>query len=407
MFFYAARQPIFDQNKQLFAYELLFRDSLENVFPNIDGDQATSKLIEASQFNLGLDDFTDQHPAFINFSDELLIKKFPSLIPKEQLVVEILETAKPTKKLLQAVTELKQEGYTIALDDYVHDPVWLHFFPFIDIIKVDFRESSHEEIQQIGKIAGKYDIKLLAEKVETYEEFNSALEWGFTYFQGYFFSEPEVMQSRALAPSQMSLAELLYESSKAEMDLSAIINIFQRDVTLSFKLLRYANSAIFKRRGDIETIKQALVVLGQAELKKFLAVLFAAQINSDKPVELIRLSMSRAHFCESIAKEHGQLRDSSMAFLTGMLSVIDAILDEPIESIMTKLPLAQEIKSALIEREGLLANYLDLVEHYEKAEWIKAGLLIERLTLDTEQVPDYYHTAIQWSNDRASELAAS
>ncbi len=249
MFFYAARQPIFNRDRELFAYELLFRDSLENVFPNIDGDQATSKLIEASQFNLGLEDFTDQHPAFINFSDELVIKKFPSLIPKEQLVVELLETAKPTKKLLQAVIELKEEGYRIALDDYEHNPVWLHFFPYIDIIKVDFRASTPQEITLIGTLAKKHKIELLAEKVETYEEFNKALEWGFVYFQGYFFSEPEVMQSKALAPSQLSLAELLYESSKSEMDLNAIIAIFQRDVTLSFKLLRYANSALFKRRG--------------------------------------------------------------------------------------------------------------------------------------------------------------
>ncbi|KMT63938.1 EAL and HDOD domain-containing protein [Catenovulum maritimum] len=405
MFFYAARQPIFTRTKELFAYELLFRDSLENVFPNIDGDEATAKLIEASQFNLGLGDFTDKHLAFINFSDELLIKKYPTLMPTDQLVVEILETARPTKSLLAAVKELKELGYTIALDDYVHNPVWLHFFPYIDIIKVDFKESNDEEIKNIIKVASKYPIKLLAEKVETYEEFNHALDSGFSYFQGYFFSEPEVMQSKALAPSQMSLAELLYESSKSEMDLESIIKIFERDVTLSFKLLRYANSAAFKRRGDIETIKQGLVVLGQAELKKFLAVLFTAQVNTSKPIELIRLSMSRANFCESIANSHGRLRDPSTAFLTGMMSVIDAILDEPIESIMEKLPLAEEIKNALMGKPGVLFDYLSLIQHYEKAEWDEANKIMQTHELNAEKVPDFYHKSIQWANEHAGEVS--
>ncbi|NTS77839.1 HDOD domain-containing protein [Catenovulum sp. SM1970] len=405
MFFYAARQPILDRNKELFAYELLFRDSLENVFPDIDGDKATSQLIEASQFNLGLEDFTGQYPAFINFSDDLLKKNFPSLLPKEQIVVEILETAKPTKSLLAAVESLKDEGYTFALDDYVHNPVWLHFFPFVDIIKVDYMESTEAQILEIKKYAKKYDIKLLAEKVETYEDFNSAYELGFDYFQGYFFSAPEVMQSKALAPTQMGLAELLYESSKAEMDLDSLIEVFQRDVTLSFKLLRYANSATFRRRSEISTIRQALVVLGQEELKRFLALLFTAQVNSSKPVELIRLSMCRANFCDELAKHHRKLPDPSMGFLTGMLSLMDAILDESMESVMEKLPLSKDIKSALVDGEGLLADYIALIKHYEKAQWDEAKAITEKLNVEPSKIPDFYHNSVQWANEHASQLS--
>lgn len=404
MFFYAARQPIFDQNKQLYAYELLFRDSLENVFPNVDGDIATSKIIEASQFNLGLEDFTGQYPAFINFSQELLLKNFPLLLPKEQVVIEILETARPTKSLLRAVQDLKEKGYTIALDDYEHESVWLHFFPYIDIIKIDFRACTKEQMLTTFKAASKYSIEMLAEKVETYEEYNDAIEMGFTLFQGYFFSEPEVMQSKALAPSQMSLAELLYESSKSEMELDGIITIFERDVTLSYKLLRYANSAIFKRSKEISTIRQALVVLGQEELKRFLALLFTAQVNSNKPAELIRLSMCRANFCDAIAKSHDQLLDPSTGFLAGMLSLMDAILDEPMDSVMTKLPLAQDIKDALVDRTGLLAEYIDLICHYEKAEWVEANEIVEKLKLDAKKIPDFYHQSVQWANEHMSEL---
>ena len=212
----------------------------------------------------------------------------------------------------------------LALDDYIHQGVWRHFYPFIDIIKIDFRSTAADTINEIKLALTDFPhIKLLAEKVETNEEFQLALDMGFSYFQGYFFSKPEMMQSKALAPAQMTLAELLYETSKADMDLNKITQVFQRDVHLSYKLLRYSNSAIFKRRTEIETIKQALVVLGQAELKKFLSLLFTSQISSDKPAELMRMSMTRARFAEGLAELHGKV-DTAKAFLTGLMSLMDA-----------------------------------------------------------------------------------
>ena len=228
MYFYAARQPILDRNKELYAYELLFRDGLENAFPAIDGDEATSRMIEGSQFSFGLDDFLGDKPGFINFTLDTLLKKYPGMLPKEQVVVEILETVQPGKRLLAECQYLKQQGYMLALDDYVHQPVWRHFYPFIDIIKIDFRSTSTDTINEIkAAIADFNHIKLLAEKVETNEEFQLALDLGFSYFQGYFFSKPEMMQSKALSPAQMTLAELLYETSKADMDLSKITQVCQ------------------------------------------------------------------------------------------------------------------------------------------------------------------------------------
>ena len=224
MYFYAARQPILDRDKKLFAYELLFRDSLDNVFPNIDENEATSKLIEGSQ--LGLDDITGGKPAFINFTLDTLQKRYATMLDKEQVVVEILETVQPGKRLLAIVKELKEQGYTLALDDYIYNPVWRHFYPYIDIIKVDFLNMEIEEIKQVIKDVAPYkNIKFLAEKVETHEQFQTAMDLGFEYFQGYFFSKPEVIQSKNLAPSQMTLAELLYETSKPEMDLKKISEI--------------------------------------------------------------------------------------------------------------------------------------------------------------------------------------
>lgn len=404
MYFYAARQPILDRDKNLYAYELLFRDGLENAFPDIDGDEATSRMVEGSQFSFGLEDFLGDKPGFINFTLDTLLKKYPSMLPKEQVVVEILETVQPGKRLLAECQALKEKGYVLALDDYIHQPVWRHFYPVIDIIKVDFRSTSTDTINQIKHAIAEFPhIQLLAEKVETNEEFQLALDLGFSYFQGYFFSKPEMMQSKALSPAQMTLAELLYETSKSDMDLGKITDVFQRDVHLSYKLLRYSNSAVFKRRAEIETIKQALVVLGQTELKKFLSLLFTAQISSDKPAELMRMSMTRARFAEGIAQLHGKV-DTAKAFLTGMMSLMDAILDEPIESVMNKLPLAKEIKDALVERQGVLADYVRLIQFYEQGLWQEASQNIEQLKLPADKVPDAYHTAVQWANEQMKAL---
>ncbi|RZM80326.1 EAL domain-containing protein [Pseudoalteromonas rubra] len=406
MYFYAARQPILNKNKELVGYELLFRDGLDNVFPEIDGSEATSRLIEGSQFNFGLEDLTDNKPAYINFTLETILKGYPTMMGREQLVVEILETVQPGKRLLSAVQDLKAKGYTIVLDDYQHQKVWRHFYPFIDQIKIDMLTTDVATIEEIKEaIAPFKNIELVAEKVETHEQYQQALELGFSYFQGFFFAKPEVVQSKTLPPSEMALAELLYETSSVDVDLKRITQVFERDVNLSYKLLRYSNSAAFKRRAEISTIKQALVVLGNQELKKFLSLLFASQVSSEKPLELVRLSLTRARFAELLAIKHHKLKDTGMAFLAGMMSLMDAILDESMESVMSKLPLAIEIKDALLKQEGTLASYLALIKQYEQADWQGANEAAKQLALDPDLLPDYYHEALQWCDQQMEVMA--
>jgi len=406
MYFYAARQPILDINKKLYAYELLFRDSINNVFPDIDGDIATSKMVEASKFNMGISDFTANKPAFINFTLETLSKGYPEMLSPEEVVVEILETIKPGKRLLALCKDLFEKGYTLALDDYEHQTVWEHFYPYIKIIKIDWQNSTLDEIKEIiAAIANYPHIELLAEKVETYEEYNQAVELGCVLFQGFFFAKPEMMKTKTLTPSQMAMAELLYETSKPELDLAGITSVFERDVSLSYKLLRYANSAMFKRRSEISTIKQALVTLGLLELKRFMGLMFATNINPDKPSELINSAMARAKFCELAAENMNNNNiDSSKAFLTGLLSLIDAILDEDIESVLAKLPLAKEIKDALLTREGDMAQLIKLVKFIEHAQWDESVVTMETLGLTKDQVIKDYNDAISWADEQSEHM---
>jgi len=401
MNFYAARQPILDKSKKLFAYELLFRDSIDNVFPDIDGDEATSKMIEASQFNMGISEFTGNKPAFINFTLETLNQGYPEMLTPDEVVVEILETIKPGKKLLALCKSLHQKGYTLALDDYEHQNVWAHFYPFIKMIKIDIQQSSLDDIKEVlGAIKDHPHIKMLAEKVETYEEYDQMLQLGFDYFQGYFFAKPEMVKTKSLSPSQMAMAELLYETSKTELDLNSITSVFERDVSLSYKLLRYANSAIFKRRNEISTIKQALVILGSGELKRFIGLMFAVTANPDKPSELINMAMTRAKFCELVAKDIRSQLDISIAFLTGLLSMIDAILDEEMASVLEKLPLSQDIKDPLLTKKGVMAALIKLVELIEQANWDKTTLVMEKLKLDKDKVVEHYNQAVAWADEQ-------
>ena len=402
MYFYAARQPILDKDKNLFGYELLFREGLDNIFPeHVDGDEATTKMIEASRFNAGINEFTHGKPAFINFTLDTILKGYATMLSTEEVIIEILETVKPGKRLLAECQKLHELGYTLVLDDYKHQKVWAHFYPYINIIKVDLLNTSLEEILEIKEAIAKHpNIKLLAEKVETHEQYQQCIELDFELFQGYFFSKPEVVKARNLSPSQLAMAELLYEMSKPELDLANITAVFERDVTLSYKLLRYVNSPIFRRRNEISTIKQALVILGVNELKKFLGLLFASNINPDKPSELVNLSMARAKFCENIGESLSSKVDTSTTFLIGLLSLIDAILDEDIEVVLEKLPLAQEIKDPLITKRGTMAALILLAEKIEKAEFESVQAIINKLELEKDDVVKAYHDAVVWADEQ-------
>ncbi|WP_113905973.1 EAL and HDOD domain-containing protein [Aliidiomarina celeris] len=397
MFFYIARQPILDRKKSLYAYELLFRNGTDNAFPDISAEAATASLIENSQFQTNINEITNSNLAFINFSEIALLQELPTLLPPKEIVVEILESVQPTEAVFTALRSLKKKGYRLALDDFNFDPKWFSVLNLIDIVKVDLTIANDTQVNHLRSLTKQYNFELLAEKVETEAQFSKFFALGFQYFQGYFFARPELLQRKSFAPNMLVYTQLLQACAQTEIDFTTISNVFAQDVGLTYKLLRYVNSTAFGYGRNIETLKQAIVFLGEVELKKFASLIATAQLANSKPTELVKLSMIRARLCELIA-EHAEIEiNSERAFLTGMFSVLDAILDEDFNVILSRIEVNEEIQDALILKKGKLAYCLSLIQNYEQANWQRVSWLAERLQIDSGLMPELYTQALQWS----------
>jgi len=394
---YVARQPIFNKNRNIYGYELLFRGGMTNAFPDINGDTATSKLLSNTFFSMGMDQVSGGKKAFINFTQDLLIKKVPIMFPKEKITVEVLEDVRPEPEVVNACREMAQNGYEIALDDFFYQAGLKPLIELAKIIKIDFMATPMEEIADHVEKLSTYHVKFLAEKVETHDEFQEALDMGFYYFQGYFFSKPQIMQGKDIAPSKISLMQIMAEANKEDMKIKELERIVSRDISISYKLLRYMNSAYFRRVQGISSIKQAMVLLGQKGLRRFISLIIMSELASDKPDELIRSSIIRARLCELLGKDGAAGGDDSELFTLGLFSLIDAILDEEMDKLMQKLPLSDAIKRALVAHDGRLSDFLDLVKAYETGDWKAFSELVAKLGINEEKIPEYYLDALGWA----------
>jgi EAL and modified HD-GYP domain-containing signal transduction protein len=403
MYSYVARQPILDINRELFAYELLFRDGKSNAFPDVCPDEATSKILAQNHLLLGLDDLCNGKLAFINFHEDALLHHFPTSLPPDEIYVEILEDVPISDELVIACKKLKKMGYKLALDDHDFDPKWDVFLPFVDMIKVDIKATNMLMINKYlrrlaSKNTSKKKLLLLAEKVETAQEFEQLKLLGFEYYQGYFFARPEIVKQKSLSPNKQVLIELISETTKEKIDFDKITRLIERDVSLSYKLLRFINSSAFTRRQSIGSLKHALNYMGELELKKFIALIALANLGEGKPSELINLSIIRARFCAQIAQRRQDNENPPMAFLTGLFSLVDALLDQSLEMVMKILPISEEIKTALTNNQGYLADYLAASVCFEKGQWQQLEVLSVKLGVSMEDIGDYYQDALQWSN---------
>ena len=392
---FVARQPIFNRHRRIFAYELLFRDGESNAFPGIDGDRATSRLLSSSFFTVGIKQITSGNRAFINFTKDMLLRGIPAMFPPQLVVVEILEDVQPTEEVVSACQILVDKGYMLALDDFVYSGEYAPLLEIAKIIKVDFMQSSMNQIRQLVEMSQKYHCKLLAEKIETYEEYALAEKLGFVYFQGYFFAKPEVLKNKEISSSQMIYMQLILEINRAEFNIKKLEELIKQDVAISYKLIKYLNSAYYSRLQPISSIRQAIAFLGEQGIRLFVSVIATSKLSESKPDELIRVSCIRARFLEILAVELHQ--DKGVFFLLGLFSLLDAMLDASMEYLMKQLPVSAEITAALVHQTGPLFPYLQLIQRYEAANWNKLDATIRELHLDGSKIMDFYLDAVLWS----------
>ncbi len=396
---YVARQPIFDNRKNVIAYELLYRDGDKNFFDlSVASNVATSILLMNSYISFGIDNLVGDAKAFINFEMNLIKHDIPLLLDRNKIVIELLEDIVPDKAFMDKIKMLKSQGYTLAMDDYVQGYAFDDLVELVDIIKVDFFGNTKEEIQQICTKWKAHGKMLLAEKVETDEVFQWAKRIGFDYYQGYFFSKPTMLKSKKMEDSSFRYFELLEELNQPEPDNKRIAKVIENDATITYKLLKLVNSR-FGLVANISSIQHALAILGVTAFKKWLSLAVMQKLSADKPSELLKVSLTRARFMEGIGQHSNLKRHTEELMLIGLLSVIDGMLEQPMEEILKTLPLSQIIKDTLNNKETSLLNAYKMVLDYERGLFIPAARYCAAINFDCDQMARMYYDAIKWSEE--------
>lgn len=387
---YIARQPIYDAKLNVVAYELLFRSGQINEANVIDGDSATTDVIINAIIEIGMKQLVGQHSAFINltYNHILQMAEQPMLEMKDCLVLEILEDIEAEDVIVDAVTKLAKDGFTIALDDFIYHDSLQPLVDISDIIKIDLMAVDGKELEaHVLKLAdGKR--KLLAEKVETQEEFDRCKELGFDYYQGYFFSKPQIIKGQRLPANKLAIMKLLAKLQDTKSSIEELAQTISQDITMSIRVLRYINSAQFGLDKEVDSIQQAIMMLGRTTILNF-ANLFAMSQIEDKPHELFVISMVRAKMAENIAQRIKA--DKEVCFTTGLFSIIDTLMNQDMASLIEGLPLAENIKVALLHHDGELGKILRCVLAYENGDWENANYD----TLSTDEIRDCYLQALQ------------
>lgn len=401
---FVARQPIFNKKLKVFAYELLYRDEKNNNYID-DGDKATSNVVMNSFLSIGFETLTDNKKAFVNFTYNLIVDDFITLFPKDKIVVELLEDIKIDENIIAAIRNLKELGYTIALDDFSLKNIkkYKDIIEYIDILKVDFLLNEDKEIKAIPKLFNKMlnnkKIIFLAEKIESIEELNKAIRYGYTLFQGFFFSKPITIKGKTVSTSKLNCMKILKELSNNNPNYDNISNVVEKDISLSYNLLKLINSSAFYRGNKITSIKQALVYLGFKEIKKWVSLLLLRDVNKDNPDEVMKATIIRGKLAELIASKINLEDRKSEAFLLGIFSMIDIIINMPISDLINDLPLNEDVKLALLGEENNFKDILDIIKAYEKGDWNNILKYISKYNITSEYIFDSYVEALNYIND--------
>ena len=393
---FVARQPIFDERLKVFAYELLFRAGPQNIFqPRKD---ASSRVIADSATLFDLQTLTGNAKAFINVDEAAILSGAPRLLPPQRIVVEILETVNPTPEIVEACVALSNDGYALALDDFADDAKWAPLLPLVKFLKVDFRASASEKRQEMARRYRSNGRQMLAEKVETQADMKEARSLGYSFFQGYFFCKPTMVAGKDIPGNKLTYMRLLEAIAAPELSYPKIENLLKHEPSLVYKLLRYLNSPLVGLRIEIHGVREAIALLGEREFRRWVSVVAVASMASDKAPELIRTALTRAYFCEEFATLIGMSAEKSDLFLMGLLSVVDALLDRPMEQILSSVPVAAEVREALTGCSNRFRNVYETLLAYEQADWNKLTAVAGTFPAVETHVPSCYLAAAGRAN---------
>ncbi len=393
------RQAILDRKNRTFGYELLYRETaLNNTSKtDLDGNTATSRVIVNAFLNLGIDKLAKKGRVFINFTRDLIIDRVWEMLPKEKVVIEVLEDVIAEEEILKSLSDAKKQGYKIALDDFVFLGHLEELVKLADIIKVDFLELKKEEIVKQVEKYKKFDLTLLAEKVETEQDHKFALELGFKLFQGYYFTKPVIEQKRELAPYQANILKALKVVNDPASELEDLIDIVSSDLYLNTKLLSMINSPYFGIKTTVKTAKKAISLLGHKKTREWLNILLVSKLGEDKPQELAVISTVRARFAKLLSKPLEL--DEDNAYYLGLYSLIDTMLNADINEILKEMEfLDSEVKDALLGKKNPYRELLDFIINFENGDFNRAEEFIKKHKLDKENINTLYIDAIQFAD---------
>ena len=391
---FVARQPVLDRSQKVYGYELLFRNGIEDYF-HADPDLASRSTLDSSLL-FGLSTLCHNSRAFVNCTEEVLLKDLVTLLPPHQTVAEILETVKPDDRIIAACKRLKEAGYLIALDDFAPNDARIPLCDLADFIKIDVRATRMEERAGMLRRFGSAKCKMLAEKLETPHEFYQARNMGFTYFQGYFFCKPELVVGREVPANRLRYLRLLEMVSRPEIDLRELEKLLKQEASICYRLLRYLNSPIFGFSLEIKSVRHAMAILGEREMRRWVRLIVTVGAAEQGCSELVLMGLTRARFCELLST---RLRSTHDLFLMGLLSIMEAILEVDMTTLLGQLPVDHETKTALLGQPSSLRPLYQLMLAKESGEWEKTSELAKQLTLSDDEVGDTWWQALSWAQE--------
>jgi c-di-GMP-related signal transduction protein len=401
--FFIGRQPILNRKQEIYGYELLFRAAGHHTTAQFESQaQASASVISSALSDFGLQDVLGDKFGFLNITAGVLHSEMLELLPIGQSVLEILETIELDDNVRLRCNELKSLGFKIALDDHIYAPEHSAFYKMVDIIKVDIMATDPDDLPQIAADLSKYPVILLAERVETVEVFQQCLEYGFELFQGYFFERPVIIGQKRIDPSGIAMMKLLQQLNE-DWDINEVEETFRENPSLTFNLLKLVNSVMTGLREKIKNIRHAIMILGINHLRRWVQLaLFAGKDDRGLNSPLLEMAAVRGRLMELLMIQRTGLNRTSdlveTAFLTGILSLLDALYETPMEHVVESLNLSEDMCDALLRREGQLGTLLLLAEKLEKTDFEAVQEILDSLSISLDQLLAAQLDAFNWRN---------